>query len=195
MEKLDIDALNRVFNHARTHSAFLPRPVADQLLHELYDLMKFAPTSANCSPMRVVFVKSPEAKARLKPHLSAGNLDKTMQAPVTAILAYDMNFAAHLPKLFPHVDARPWFTGPDAVVRTVALRNASIQAGFFIAAARSLGLDTGPMSGFNEAGVNTEFFSGTTIEANFLVNLGYGDSAHLHPRLPRLDFDEACRLI
>jgi len=195
MEKLDTDALNLVFTQARTHSAFLPRPVTDAIVHELYDLVKFAPTSANCCPMRVVFVRSPEAKARLKPYLSAGNVEKTMQAPITAIIGYDMNFAEKLPKLFPHVDARPWFAGAEDVVRTVALRNSSIQAGFFIAAARSLGLDTGPMSGFDEAGVNAEFFAGTSVKANFLVNLGYGDPKHLFPRLPRLDFDEACTLI
>ena len=195
MKMLDADAQTLVFTQARTHSSFLPRPVADTILHELYDLVKFAPTSANCSPMRVVFVRSPEAKARLKPLMSAGNMDKTMQAPVTAILGYDMNFAEKLPKLFPHVDARPWFAGAEDVVRTVALRNSTIQAGFFIAAARSLGLDTGPMSGFDEAGVNAEFFAGTSVKANFLVNLGYGDTERLFPRLPRLSFDEACTLI
>eukprot|EP01037_Dinobryon_pediforme_P015350 gene15350-15497_t len=194
MEKIDAEVLAGLFTQARTHSKFLPHPIDDAILHDLYELVKFAPTSANCSPMRLVFVKSPEAKARLKPFLSAGNLDKTMEAPATAIIGYDMDFASQLPKLFPHVDARPWFAGTEDTIKTVALRNSSIQAGFFIVAARSLGLDTGPMSGFDEDGVNREFFAGTAIRANFLVNLGHG-AAHLHPRLPRLSFDEACQLI
>eukprot|EP01037_Dinobryon_pediforme_P015273 gene15273-15424_t len=195
MEKLDADILPRLFTQARTHSRFLPVPIEDAVLHDLYELVKFAPTSANCSPMRIVFVKSAEAKARLKPYLSAGNMDKTMEAAATAIIGYDMDFASRLPKLFPHVDARPWFAGTEEAVRTVALRNSSIQAGFLIVAARSLGLDTGPMSGFDEAGVNREFFAGTAIRANFLVNLGHGDSAKLHPRLPRLSFEDACQLL
>ena len=195
MDKLNPDALAVLFTEGRTHNHWKPEPVSESLLRELYDLTKFAPTSANSCPMRVVFVQSAEAKARLKPLLSRGNVDKTMAAPVTAILAYDLDFAAMLPKLMPHVDARPWFEGTPDEVRETALRSATLQAGFFILAARSLGLDTGPMSGFNAAAVNEAFFAGTSVRANFLVNLGYGETAKLHPRLPRLSFEEVCRIV
>ncbi len=195
MSIISKEAVDHLFTEARSHNAWQPKEIPDEMLHKLYELMKFAPTSANCSPLRIVFVKTPEAKAKLKPFMSAGNVEKTMQAPVTAILAFDMDFASHLPQLFPHVDARPWFAGTDVAVRTVALRNSTIQAGFFIAAARAIGLDTGPMSGFDEAGVNSAFFAGTRVEANFLVSLGFGDSSQMKPRLPRFGFDEVCKVI
>src|SRR5262249_13709905 len=161
----------------------------------VYDLAKMGPTSANMCPLRVVFVRSKEAKERLKPALDAGNVDKTMRAPVTAIIAMDVHFFEQLPKLYPHVDAKAWFKDlPEPVLETIALRNSSLQGAYFILAARSLGLDCGPMSGFNNALVDKTFFAGTTIKSNFLCNLGYGDAQHLHPRSPRLDFDEACRI-
>ncbi len=195
MNSISQETLAQLFTHARTANAWLDKDVPEEILHRLYDLAKFAPTSANCSPLRVVFVKSAAAKQRLKPFMSAGNQDKTMHAPVTAILAFDMDFASHLPKLFPHVDARPWFAGTDTAVRTVALRNSTLQAGFFIAAARALGLDTGPMSGFDEPGLNAEYFAGTRYEANFLVSLGYADTAATKERLPRFGFDEVCKVL
>jgi len=194
MVQIDPQVLAKLFTEARTQNGFHAGDISDETLHALYDLTKFAPTSANSEPMRIVFVKSAEAKAKLKPLMSPGNMEKTMSAPVVAILGYDMDFASHLPKLMPHVDARPWFAGTEEQVRIVALRNSSIQAGFFILAARSLGLDTGPMSGFDEAGVNAEFFAGTQIKANFIVNLGHGDSSKVFTRLPRHSFDEACSI-
>lgn len=194
MDKIHSLAASHLFTEARTHSFWLNKPVSEAVLHELHDTAKFAPTSANCSPMRVVFVKTEAGKARLLPLIGAGNVEKTKSAPVTAILGYDMDFASHMPKLFPHVDARPWFAGAEEAVRLVAMRNSSIQAGFFILAARALGLDCGPMSGFDEGGVNTEFFAGTQIKANFLVNLGYGDPAKVTQRLPRFSFDEVCKI-
>lgn len=195
MSIISKEAADHLFTEARSHNAWQPKEIPEEMLHKLYELMKFAPTSANCSPLRIVFVKSREAKAKLKPFMSEGNVAKTMQAPVTAILAFDMDFASHLPQLFPHIDARPWFAGTDAAIRTVALRNSTIQAGFFIAAARAIGLDTGPMSGFDEAGVNAAFFAGTRVEANFLVSLGFGDASQMKPRLPRFGFDEVCKVI
>ncbi|WP_295556203.1 malonic semialdehyde reductase [uncultured Hyphomicrobium sp.] len=192
---IDQAALEQIFLSARTHSVWLDKPVPDELLVRVVDLMKLGPTSANCSPARVVFVKSPEAKARLKPFLSAGNLDKTLKAPVTAILGYDLEFYEKLPRLFPHTDARSWFTGkPEHIVET-AFRNGSLQGAYFIIAARSLGLDCGPMSGFDQAGVTAEFFAGTPIKANFLCNLGYGDASALKPRSPRLAFEELAQIL
>lgn len=192
---IDQAALEQIFLSARTHSVWLDKPVPDELLVRVVDLMKLGPTSANCSPARMVFVKSPEAKARLKPFLSAGNLDKTLKAPVTAILGYDLEFYEKLPRLFPHTDARSWFTGkPEHIVET-AFRNGSLQGAYFIIAARSLGLDCGPMSGFDQAGVTAEFFAGTPIKANFLCNLGYGDASALKPRLPRLAFEELAQIL
>lgn len=189
------EALDRIFRLARTHSKWQDRPVSPALLMALYDLMRMGPTSANCSPARIVFVSSPEAKARLKPHLAPGNVDKTMAAPVTAILAYDLKFAEHLPKLFP---ARPnmkdMFADPK-LAEVTAFRNGSLQGGYFIVAARALGLDCGPMSGFNNDGVDREFFPDGRVKSNFLCNLGYGDAEALHPRNPRLVFDDACRIL
>jgi 3-hydroxypropanoate dehydrogenase len=192
---IDQAALQQIFLSARTHNVWQETPVPDELLLKVVDLMKLGPTSANCEPARIVFVKSPEGKARLKPFLSAGNLDKTMKAPVTAILGYDLEFYEKLPQLFPHTDARSWFTGKPEHIAETAFRNGSLQGAYFIIAARSVGLDCGPMSGFDQAGVTAEFFAGTPIKANFLCNLGYGDASALKPRLPRLDFDEIADIV
>ena len=196
MFKLSDESLNVIFREARTHSVWLDKPVDDALLAQVYDLAKMGPTSANMCPMRVVFVKSKAAKEQLKPALSTGNVDKTMSAPVTAIIGMDVHFYEQLPKLFPHVDARAWFRDlPENVLEYMALRNGSLQAGYFMLAARSLGLDCGPMSGFDNAKVDAMFFGGTTVKSNFLCNLGHGDAAKLHPRSPRLSFEEACQIV
>ncbi len=192
---LDNDFLDRIYRDARTHNVWLDKPVEDALLNQVYDLAKMGPTSANMSPMRIVFVKSREAKEKLKPALDPGNVEKTMKAPVTAIIAMDIHFYEQLPKLFPHADAKAWFKDlPDNVLETAALRNSSLQGGYFMLAARALGLDCGPMSGFNNAKVDEAFFAGTTIKSNFLCNLGHGDASKLFPRSPRLTFDEACKI-
>jgi 3-hydroxypropanoate dehydrogenase len=191
---LSRDALDQLFLQARTHHAWLPKPVDDALLRELVALTAMGPTSANSSPGRFVFVKTAEAKEKLRPALSAGNIDKTMAAPVTVIVAMDMAFYDHLPTLFPHADARSWFVGNDEAIRATAFRNSSLQGAYLILAARALGLDAGPMSGFDAAKVDAAFFAGTTFKANFLINLGYGDRAKLHPRNPRLSFDEIARI-
>ncbi len=189
---LNDTALDQLFRTARTYNAFSGE-IDDATLHRLYDLLKFGPTAANASPARFVFVKSAEAKAKLAPALDAGNRDKTLAAPVTVIIGHDMAFYDKLPVLFPHTDARSWFAGkPESVLETVALRNGSLQGAYLILAARSLGLDTGPMSGFNNAKVDEAFFAGTAIRSNFLVNLGKGDASSIFPRSPRLGFDEAC---
>jgi 3-hydroxypropanoate dehydrogenase len=188
------EALNVIFRGARTHNAWQDRKISPALLMALYDLLRWGPTAVNASPLRLVFVVSQEAKAKLKPHLSAGNVEKTMAAPATAILGYDLAFARHLPKLFPHApDAAAWFADPEAA-RITAFRNGTLQGGYFIIAARALGLDCGPMSGFDNDGVDQEFFAGTQVKSNFLCNLGYGDPAGVFPRAPRLGFDEACRI-
>ncbi|TCV92144.1 3-hydroxypropanoate dehydrogenase [Luteibacter rhizovicinus] len=185
-------ALDQLFLAARTYNAWLPKEVTDEQLHRLYELAKFGPTAANSSPMRVVFVKSKEAKAKLEPALSESNKAKTMVAPVTAIVATDFEFYEKLPKLFPHADARSWFVGNDASIQSTGFRNGSLQGAYLIVAARALGLDCGPMSGFDNETVDKAFFAGTQIKSNFLVNIGYGDaSTNLFGRLPRLDFDEA----
>ena len=185
-----------IFRNARSHSYWLDKPVDDALLRQVYDLMKMGPTSANMCPLRIIFAKSREAKERLKPALDAGNVHKTMTAPVTAILGMDIRFYEKLPQLFPHVDARAWFMDlPEQVLEYTALRNSSLQGAYFMLAARSLGLDCGPMSGFNNAKVDAEFFAGTTIKSNFLCALGYGDASKLYPRSPRLTFEEACQVI
>ena len=188
-------ALKQLFTEARTHNAWLDRPVEDALLKRLVDLMKAAPTSANCSPARIVFVKSKEAKERLKPCLAPGNVDKTMSAPVTAIIGMDMEFHETLPRLFPHADARSWFAGKPELIEATAFRNSSLQGGYLIIAARALGLDTGALSGFDAAKVEQSFFPGGTIKANFLCNLGYGDSSALFPRSPRFAFEEFCSIV
>lgn len=189
------EALDILFRNARTHITWLDKPVSDDLLRQIYDLMKWGPTSANCSPARILFLRTREAKERLRPALSPNNVDKTMQAPVTAILAYDLSFYEHLPRLFPNNPAaRGWFANSPQLAETTAFRNASLQGGYFILASRSLGLDCGPMSGFDNAKVDQEFFP-PTVKSNFLCNLGYGDPSKLFPRNPRLDFDEACQLL
>jgi 3-hydroxypropanoate dehydrogenase len=191
---LNDNALDQLFRTARTQNAFQDRPVEDAQLRALYDLLKWGPTSANMSPGRFVFVKSPEAKEKLRPALSEGNLAKTMIAPVTVIVAYDEDFHEKLPYLFPHTDAKAWFDGPRDNRHDAAFRNGSLQGAYLILAARSLGLGAGPMSGFDNAKVDAAFFAGTTIKSNFLVNLGYGDPAGVFVRSPRLSFDEAARI-
>jgi 3-hydroxypropanoate dehydrogenase len=192
---LDSAALDQLFDKARTNNKWQPREVPDELLKKIIGHMKWGPTSANCSPARIVFVKSPEAKARLKPHLSAGNVQKTMAAPATAIIAYDLKFYDHLPKLYPPADAKSWFVGKKQHADTTAFRNGSMQGGYFIIAARALGLDCGPMSGFDNEGVDRDFFAGTRFKSNFLCSLGYGDPSVLFPRSPRFAFDEMARIV
>lgn len=194
-ETLDDRALDQLFRSARTQNKWLDRPVPDAKLRELYDLLKMGPTSANASPARFVFIRTPEGKAKLKPALSAGNIEKTMTAPVTVIVAHDLHFYEKLPVLFPHApDAKNWFTGSASFAEQTAFRNGTLQGAYLILAARAVGLDAGPMSGFDAAKVDEAFFPGGTVRANFLVNLGYGDPAGLFPRSPRLDFEEAARL-
>jgi len=187
--------LELLFLKARTHSAWLQKPVDDALLIRAYEIARMGATSANCSPMRIVFVKTAEAKAKLKPCLDKGNVDKTMTAPVTAIIAHEMEFYEYLPKLFPHTDARSWFVGKPAAIEAAATRNGTLQGAYFMIAARALGLDCGPMSGFNNTKVDEAFLAGTSYKSNFLCNLGYGDASKLHPRSPRLAFDEACTIV
>ncbi len=188
---LDNAALQTLFTEARTHSHWQDKPVSQDVLRELYALTALGPTSANCSPGRFVFVTSAEGKAKLKPALSSGNVDKTMAAPVTVIVAWDPEFFEQLPRLFPFGDARSWFTSSPELVKETAFRNSSLQAGYLILAARSLGLDAGPMSGFDPTKINAAFFSENRWQVNMLINLGYGESSKLHPRLKRLGFDEA----
>ncbi len=196
MAMLNDEGQDLIFRKARSYSYWLEKPVDDALLRQVYDLAKMGPTSANMCPLRIVFVKSREAKERLKPALDAGNVQKVMTAPVTAILGMDVRFYEKLPQLFPHADARSWFKDlPAPVLEYIALRNSSLQGAYFMLAARALGLDCGPMSGFNNARVDAEFFAGTSIKSNFICALGYGDASKLHPRSPRLRFDEACRLV
>ncbi|MDB5299431.1 MAG: malonic semialdehyde reductase [Phycisphaerales bacterium] len=192
------ECLNVIFREARTVSAWLPKPVEDGLLREIYEVAKLGPTSANTSPMRVVFVKSLEAKERLKPALAPGNVEKTMAAPVCAIIANDLRFHEFIPKLWPHMpEFANLFTQPgkEEFTLTHAFRNATLQGAYLIIAARALGLDAGPMSGFDNAKVDAEFFPDGRLKSNFLVNLGYGDPAKLRPRNPRLSFEEACKII
>lgn len=192
-------ALDQLFRSARTYrgsaQAWLDVPVSDDQLRQLYELTKMGPTSANCSPARFVFVRSPEHKAKLRDALDEGNIAQTMAAPVTVIVGSDQEFYEKLPQLFPHTDARSWFAGKPAVIESTAMRNSSLQGAYLILAARALGLDCGPMSGFDAAKLDAAFFAGTSIKANFLVNLGHGDPASLSPRSPRLGFDEACRIL
>lgn len=188
-------ALDQLFRTARTHNE-LGGEVSDETLRRLYELAKWGPTSANMSPLRLVFVRSPEAKAKLAPALDEGNYAKTLAAPVTAIVAYDMAFYDKLPYLFPHTDAKSWFDSkPEPALETAALRNGSLQGAYVLMAARAVGLDCGPMSGFNNAMVDEAFFAGTRIKSNFLINLGHGDTAKLFPRSPRLSFDEAAQVL
>lgn len=195
MTTLDTSSLDLLFNKARTHNAWLDKDVSDDLLHQLFDLAKMAPTSANCSPMRLIFIRSAAAKEKLKPALSEGNVDKTMATPVVAIVGYDLDFYEHLPMLFPHADAKSWFVGRDAFIKKSAILNGSLQGAYLLMAARSLGLDCGPMSGFDAKKVDELFFADTNIKSNFLMNLGYGDEAGLFPRSPRFGFDDVCSII
>jgi len=210
LQPLNDEALDRLFRKARTHNAWLDRPVNDELLRRLYDLMKWGPTSANLSPARIVFLRTREAKERLRPALPPANLNKTMAAPVTAIVAYDERFYEMAPRLFPHYPGlRDTFINSPELAEATAFRNGTLQGAYLILAARSLGLDCGPMSGFDNAKVDEEFFPPSPgsegaagefkpagrLRSNFLCNLGYGDPAGLHPRGPRLEFEEACRLL
>ena len=184
----------KVFEEARTNSVWLERPVPDELLRRVYDVAKMGPTSANCCPMRVVFVKSAEGKERLKPCLNEGNVEKTMKAPATAIVAYDTKFYDLLPKLYPARDMRSGFANDAELAQTTAFRNSSLQGGYLIIAARAFGLDCGPMSGFNNAKVDAEFFPDGRVKSNFLCNVGHGDPTKVMAKLPRLEFEEACTL-
>jgi 3-hydroxypropanoate dehydrogenase len=192
---LDDAVLEQLFVSARSHNAWQTRPVPVKILHRLVDVIKMGPTSANCSPARIMFVTSPDAKARLEPLLDDANRAKSRAAPVTAIIGYDMKFYDFLPKLFPHTDARAWFAGNPQKIADTAFRNGTLQGAYLILAARALGLDCGPMSGFDNAGVDAAFFAGTNIKSNFLCNLGYGEPSALQPRSPRLDFDEIASII
>jgi len=194
MSVLNDAALDQLFRTARTHNEFLDKPVTDEKLHEIYELMKWGATSANACPARLVFVKSSEGKEKIGQAISDGNRVKTLAAPVTVIVATDYAFYEKLPQLFPHADAKSWFVGNQALIDTTAFRNATLQGAYFMLAARALGLDCGPMSGFDNAKLDELFFAGTTIKSNFLINLGYGDAAKLFPRSPRLSFDEAASI-
>lgn len=189
---MDIETL---FTGAHTHHVWLDKAVDDALLERAYNLAKMGPTSANGQPMRVLFLKTEQAKKRLAPCLNAGNVTQSMTAPVVAILGMDMEFYEHLPRLYPHTDAKSWFAGKPQVIHDTAFRNSSLQGAYFLMALRAVGLDTGAVSGFSNAKVDAEFFAGTTFKSNFIINIGYGDASKLYPRNPRLDFAEACKII
>lgn len=188
-------ALTQIFLDARTLHRWQNRPVTEQLLRQIYDIAKMGPTSANSLPLRILFLRTAEAKARLKPHLAQGNVEPVMAAPVTAIFAQDMRFYDYLPRTFPHTDAKSWFAGNPHLITQTAFRNSSLQAAYFMIAARALGLDCGPMSGFSNDGVDKEFFPEGRYQSNFICNLGYGDRSRLHPRNPRLSFEETCEIL
>lgn len=193
---LDNAALATLFANARSHSFWLNKPVSDELLQQVYDLAKWGATSANCSPARIVFLKSTAEKEKLIDCMDAGNVEKTRTAPVTAIMGMDLEFYEKLPQLFPHnQEAKSWFAGKPEVIKETAFRNATLQGAYLMLAARALGLDCGPMSGFNQQKVNDTFFANTSIKSNFVCCLGYGDASKLFPRSPRLSFDEACRIV
>jgi 3-hydroxypropanoate dehydrogenase len=194
-EILSDAGLDKIFRQARTYRAWRDEAVSDVLLEAIYDLAKMGPTNANCSPMRVAFLRSKEAKEKLRPALDAGNVDKTMSAPVTAIIAYDLEFYEFFPKLAPRRDGHKLYAGKTELVAETAKLSGSLQGGYFIIAARALGLDCGPMSGFDRNKVDEAFFAGTSWKSNFLCNLGHGDPAQLKPRAARLEFDEACQLL
>ncbi len=194
-ERLAPPVLAQLFLDARTHNAWQQRDVPDALLREIVDIMRMGPTSANCSPARLVIVKSAAAKARLKPHLAPGNVEKTLAAPATVIIGHDLEFYERLPQLFPHTDARSWFAGKPKHIETTAFRNGTLQGAYLMLAARALGLDCGPMSGFDNAGVDAEFFPGGIVKSNFICSLGYGDPAGLFPRSPRLGFEEMAEIV
>ena len=185
----------QLFDNARTQNGFSADPVPEVTLRQLYDLLKWGPTSANCSPARFIFVASPEAKEKLLGCMAPGNIEKTRSAPVSVIIGMDMAFFEKLPQLFPHADAKAWFVGNQPMIDATAFRNSSLQGGYFILAARALGLDCGPMSGFDPVKVDAAFWAGTSVKTNFVCNVGHGDPAKLFPRSPRLSFDEACQLV
>lgn len=185
----------QLFDNARTHNGFSPEPIPAATLRQLYELMKWGPTSANCSPARFIFVTTSEAKARLLEGMAPANAEKTRSAPVTVIIGMDMAFYEKLPQLFPHADAKAWFVGNQPMIDATAFRNSSLQGGYFMLAARALGLDCGPMSGFDAAKVDAAFWAGSTVKTNFIVNLGHGDASKLFSRSPRLAFDEACQVV
>ena len=184
----------QLFDNARTHSVFKAEPIPEATLRQLYELLKWAPTSANCSPARFIFVSTPEGKEKLLAGMAPGNVEKTRSAPVSVVIGMDMEFFEKLPQLFPHADAKSWFVGNQPMIDATAFRNSSIQGGYFILAARSLGLDCGPMSGFDAAKVDAAFWAGTSVKTNFICNLGHGDASKLFARSPRLSFEEACRI-
>jgi len=191
---LDNAALATLFTEARTHNVWQDKPVSDELCHKIYDLAKWGATSANCSPARIVFVKSAAEKDKLVACMAPGNQEKTKHAPVTAIIGMDMAFFEKLPQLFPHADAKSWFVGNQPMIDATAFRNSSLQGAYFMLAARALGLDCGPMSGFDADKINAAFFADSTVKVNFVCSIGYGDASKLFPRSPRLSFDEACRI-
>jgi 3-hydroxypropanoate dehydrogenase len=194
--RIDDSGLRQLFLDARTHNGWLDKPVPDSMLRELYNVVKFGPTSMNTQPMRLLFLRTAAAKQRLRPHLAPSNVDKTMAAPVTAVVGYDLAFHEHLPSMFPHCpDAKVMFEGKLPLIEATAFRNGSLQGAYLIVAARALGLDCGPMSGFDNAGVDAEFFGGTHVKSNFLCNLGYGDHSKVFARSPRFDFDSVCSLL
>ena len=195
VETIDATSLARLFTEARTHNAFLDKPVPDELLVKAVDLAKMGPTSANQSPLRVLFLRSREAKERLRPALSPGNLDKTISAPVVAITAYDEQFYEHLPFLFPHADAKSWFSGKPAFAARAAFQNGTLQVAYLIIALRAVGLDTGPMTGFDNSKVDAEFFPEGHVKSNVLINIGYGDHEKLFPRSPRFSFDQIAKVL
>lgn len=193
--RIEEKSLDLLFREARTHYGWSSKPVSERTLRELMDLVKMGPTSVNCSPSRFLFITTAAGRERLKPYLSPTNVDKTITAPVTIIVGTDMAFYERLPQLFPHADVKGWFTGNEVYSDETAIRNGTLQGGYLIMAARALGLDCGPMSGFDQAGINAEFFADTTIRANFLVNIGYGTSQNMHQRSPRLSFDAFCQIV
>ena len=194
-KKIDDAPLAQLFTEARTHNGFIDRHVPDELLRKAFDIAKMGPTSANQSPLRILFLRSEAAKARLLPALSAGNLEKTKAAPVVAITAYDEQFYEHLPFLFPHADAKPWFSGNAELAARSAFQNGTLQVAYLIIALRAVGLDTGPMTGFDRTKVDAEFFPDGRFKSNVLINIGYGDSSKLFPRSPRFDFDQVAQIL
>lgn len=194
-QRLDDRALDLLLRTARTHNGWSQKPVPERMLRELADLVKMGPTSANSSPARLIFITTASGRQRLKPYLDPGNVDKTMAAPVTVIIGTDFEFYEYLPQLFPHADAKSWFAGKEEKIRDTAVRNATLQGGYLILAARALGLDCGPMSGFDMAGVDAEFFAETPVKSNFLVSLGFGTTENMFQRSPRLSFDAFCQIV
>ena len=192
--KADAATLDLLFNTARTRNGWLDKPLENGLLQEIWNLTRMGPTSANCSPARIVFVTSTQAKEKLRPALLGENVAKTMTAPASAIIGYDMEFYERLPKLFPHTDAKAWFVGDEELIFSTAFRNSTLQGAYFMMAARALGLDCGPISGFDNAMVDAAFFTNSAIKSNFICSVGYGNDENLHPRSPRLEFAEACRI-